>query len=255
MLAHHAAEWRLAATFTQPQVQPRLLRRLNVFIRHGLRVLVRTWPSYGFDDLAAMQDSFDGPAFALMGQRMLASPEGRDLLVRRPRINSRSVDLRALSRLPEHTLGHQFYKHLTDNGLTEDVVLAPSKLPWDELTEYAKIRYRETHDLRHVLTGLGVELHEEVALQAFQFAQQAQVFSFVVVLFGGLKALASSPRALGDGRARRWLDTIVRAYRAGKRARFLLLVDYENAWECSLEQLRREWRVEAVGERYQSQNS
>ena len=240
----------MMAMSNQSSHYPSVARRAWVFVRSGLKVLTHSWGGYTFDDLVAMQDALDGPAFHRMRRRMETDPEGQRLLESRPRLSVHSVDFEALRRLPHDSFGYQFWHHLDRNGLIEDVQLAPSLCPWDEATEYAKARHRETHDIRHVLAGLGVEVWEEAVLQAFQFAQQPQWFSAAVATLGTLKATMLEPRSLVDGRARRVVMLVARAYQAGRRADFLLNVPFEELWELPLDELRRRCGVEVLGDHY-----
>lgn len=46
---------------------------------------------------------------------MGACTEGARILARKPRINSKTIDLQALDELPESTFGYQYKKFLRDN--------------------------------------------------------------------------------------------------------------------------------------------
>lgn len=50
-----------------------------------------------------------------MKQKMENSQEGSEILRLRPRINSKTVDLEMLKKLPEDTLGRTYLKFLDDN--------------------------------------------------------------------------------------------------------------------------------------------
>jgi ubiquinone biosynthesis protein COQ4 len=223
---------------------PTWLQRIRVLLVHGSRILFRRWPDYSFDDLAAIQDTLDGPAFGRAAERMAQDVEGAAILRDRPRLSVSTVDWGYLRSLPTHTLGHCLWHHFTANGLLEEVELAPPRWPWPADTEYAKQRYRETHDLRHVLTGLGVSDVEEVLLQSFQFVQLPQVLSLGIVVLGGLKF------ALVDGQWRRLLRDLPRAVRSARRARFLSNVRFEELWERPLEEVRDELGLEPIGTAY-----
>lgn len=49
---------------------------------------------------------------------MLSSEEGKLILHDKPRINSKTIDLKALKELPPGTLGHAYIKFLSDNVST-----------------------------------------------------------------------------------------------------------------------------------------
>lgn len=220
--------------------RPTLTHRLRIFLRHGARILLNRWPGYTFADLAAIQDSMDGWAFEQVAARMRTDPDGARLLTERPEIDVSTVE--ALGALPEGTLGHAFWYHLASNDILEMPDLGTPVVCWDDETEYAKARYRQTHDIRHVLLGLGIEGYEEILLQTFQFAQQPQILSGGIVLLGGLK------HALIDGKWRPLLTLMPRAWRLGKRAVFLSNVRFESMWHLPLDEVRAALGIEPVGQ-------
>ena len=217
---------------------PTIAQRIRIFIRHGSRILFNRWPGYTFADLAAIQDSVDGWAFAQIADRMRDSDTGQQLLQERPQITVASVQ--ALQHLPEGTLGHAFWHHMASNDILEIPDLGTPTLRWDEETEYARDRYRQTHDVRHILLGVGIEGHEEVILQTFQFAQQPQILSAGIVLLGGLK------HALIDRQWRTLLRLLPQAWRAGRRAVDLSCVRFESLWHLPLAQVRQALSITPV---------
>lgn len=224
--------------------QPSLVSRIRAFAHHGGRILFNRFPGYTFDDLAACQDALDGPAFQNVARRMLEDPVGKKLMSEQPRINQADVDWAALSRMPIDSLGYNLWHHFYANGILEDVPLGEPLVRWDEQTEYAKWRYRETHDIRHVLVGVGVDGYEEVILQTFQCAQQFQILSAGIVIGGGLK------HAVIDQRFVDLVRGVPKAWRAGKQAKFLSNVYYEDFWETPLEIVRERLNITPIGDVY-----
>lgn len=70
--------------------------------------------------VAALGETTAGPALPRLLDRMLESPEGRQILKDRPRINSTTVDMNALSKLPENTFGRTYVTWLERCGVTPD---------------------------------------------------------------------------------------------------------------------------------------
>lgn len=91
--------------------------------------------------------------------------DARDLLDERPSLQGRELDLDALARLPAGTLGHEFVGYFRRNGIDPFV----SDFPIRSDVDYLSKRYRETHDLFHVITGYGTDELGEMELQAFVF--------------------------------------------------------------------------------------
>ncbi len=215
-----------------------------MFLRHASRILFLRWPGYTFDDLAAIQDTLDGPAFQRAADRMALDPDGRKLLARRPDLGIRTVDWRTLSTLPVDSFGYNVWHHFYVNGILHEVPLGPPLVRWSDEAEFAKARYRSTHDMRHVMLGLGVEGYEEIVLQTFQCAQLPQKLSVLIVLFGGLKHM------LIDGRSREILGLAPRAWRVGRRARFLQNMPVEDIWAQPLDTVREAFGIVPVGNLY-----
>lgn len=94
-------------------------------------------------------------------------PESARILMQKPRINSRTVDLEKLSRLPVDTLGGAYAQFLRKNNVTPDTRL-PVRFIQDPELAYVMQRYREAHDLVHTVTGqptnmLGKIIIKEIA--------------------------------------------------------------------------------------------
>lgn len=224
--------------------QPSLSFRVKTFIYHGSRILRYRYPGYTFDDLAACQDALDGPAFQNVARRMWKDPVGKKLMEEQPRLQITTIDWTRLSMLPVESFGYNLWHHFHANGILEEVILSEPVVQWDADTEYAKWRYRETHDIRHVLMGVGIEGYEEVILQTFQCAQQFQILSAGIVIGGALK------HAIIDGDLLKMVRNIPRAWRVGKKAHFLSNVYYEDFWETPLQELREQLGITPVGNVY-----
>lgn len=229
------------------RVSPSLYERFVTFCRHGLKIMFLPYgetDGYTFDDLAACQDSLDGQAFQSIAQRMRSDKVGARILRERPKISLDSVDWDYLSRLDTDTLGYNFWHHLHANDIMQDVKLGPPKVKYDADTEYAKARYRETHDLRHVILGLGIRGQDEVVLQTFQYAQQPQVLSAGIVLGGALKHVVL------EGNWSQAVPKMKKAYVVGKSGRFLSNIYFEEMWEWPLEAVREVCGIDAVDNTY-----
>ena len=86
--------------------------------------------------------SVDRNTLPLLAERMRSCPSGRELLARRPAIDSAHVDLAALRILPESTLGGAYARMLRDKNLDPDLFQRPDGLP-EELA-YVAQRARQT---------------------------------------------------------------------------------------------------------------
>ncbi|MDC0674435.1 Coq4 family protein [Nannocystis radixulma] len=165
----------------------------------------------------------DSETYTKLARTWRESPEGRRLLDERPTLQGCDLDLDALARLPEGTLGHEFMRYFRDNGIAPFATAFPVVTDVDYLSK----RYRETHDLFHVLTGYGTDEAGEMELQAFVLGNLGVRQAALILAF-------SLPRRLqqkGFKGLRAYLGRLRSAYRRGRRSRELLSVSYEKLWE------------------------
>lgn len=164
-------------------------------------------------------------------------PALASLLRDEPELSTRFVDFHYLRSLPETTLGGAYARHLDDNGITADYQAAWTRWVDEPDIAYLMRRFRQTHDVWHVLLGLGIRGHEEVLLHAFSYGQLRLPVSALVVAFGSLKHMVLE---------KRWADLtrgIKAAYRMGLIAEPLMLVRWEDHWTESVHSIRETYGV------------
>lgn len=149
--------------------------------------------------------------------------EGLRLLAERPRLNSKTVSLATMARLPPQSLGHAYAAYFSEQGITP---FDPPMLPVVTDEDYVATRLREVHDVFHVVTGYGTDDIGELELQWFNCGNLAWgPLPFLVILgsfamgrmkkYGGLWAVCKRARA---------------AYRRGRRSRPLASILWEDYW-------------------------
>jgi ubiquinone biosynthesis protein COQ4 len=154
----------------------------------------------------------------LMAERYLASP----------------LDVDALARLPAGSLGRALAGHFRDHGFDPDYyrkVEVVSDLDW------VLMRMRQSHDIWHVVTGIGTDRVGEIALKAFELAQTWRPMAAVITCGGLLRYLLKDPEQMGAV-----LAAIGHGYQLGYRAQPLLA----QRWECHWERPLSSWR-QALG--------
>src|SRR4029079_9313241 len=104
------------------------------------------------------------PRYRRVLAEMAGSDDYRELLRDHPELSSAQVDYDALRALPETTLGGAYVRHLDGHGLTAGAQAAATQYVDDPDMAYLMRRFRQTHDVWHVLLGLGVAGHEEVII-------------------------------------------------------------------------------------------
>jgi ubiquinone biosynthesis protein Coq4 len=148
------------------------------------------------------------------------------------------IDLDALSRLPEGSLGRVFSEHCRMRSLNPNLgYIAPdSELDW--LLHHLA----HTHDVWHVVTGWGNDEIGEFGLGSFYLAQLAAppFFGFLIALLFLSTILRRKPFGAVT-------EAFAGGYEMGKRAEPLFGVDWSGLWSVPLVDVRRRFGI--VGDR------
>ena len=174
--------------------------------------------------------------------RMNETPLGRRLLEERHEVLDLLRDRKWLLSLPESSLGHRYARFAIDRGLFPEDLAAvvrearaatggnvPEATPE---VAYLHDRYRDLHDLWHVVVGYGTDLAGEYALIAFQ-TQQTGYRSMAIGAFSSMSCHALRGRF---DLWRTWLE----GRRRGARAPFLMSQDWERLLPMPLASVRAE---------------
>jgi ubiquinone biosynthesis protein COQ4 len=183
------------------------------------------------DGVAApvLNASLDGDKFQRLAEELAQTAHGRELLRERPNLTSETIDLAALQALPEGTLGNALAQYYFDNGIRP----FESPYPVRNDVEYLAKRYREIHDIVHLITGYGTDALSEMELQAFilgniGFRQAVLILSFAAIL-----------RTDGLPPVWTYADKLRAAYRRGQRSKDVVLSPrYERYWSTPLAEVQ-----------------
>jgi ubiquinone biosynthesis protein COQ4 len=205
------------------------------------------------EDIAKAVRQFDAISLLLgrgdktMLGRMRETPLGRRLLEERHAILEIVEDRERLLALPEGSLGHSYARFALDKRLfpeelaqaVREARAASAGLVPEASDEIAYLhdRYRDLHDLWHVLVGYDTDLAGEFALIAFQ-TKQTGYRSMAIGAFASLSFAAVRGRF---DMFSTWFD----ARRRGSRSAFLLSQDWERLLPLPLEQVRRELAIDS----------
>lgn len=104
-------------------------------------------------------ESLPGRALERMRARIMATDEGRALMVEQPDIVPVLSDREALRRLPEGSLAHAYLafvesENISAQGIVDAAMVGAVGRPRDEFT-WQHDRMRDTHDLWHAVTAPG----------------------------------------------------------------------------------------------------
>ncbi len=149
------------------------------------------------------------------------------------------VDLQILKNCPQGSLGHTFANHMLSHNL-DPYFYNHVQITNDE--SYIMMRLRQTHDLWHVITGLSTSFQDELALQAFMFAQTGAPLS--TLLIGGAlfrMGFTNDPQVYSA------FERINDGWQLGKSTKPLFSLDWEANWNTPLESLRAEYGIKSTG--------
>lgn len=153
------------------------------------------------------------------------------------RYRAERYDIDALASLPPHTLGGAYGRHMKASGLRPDYY---RELEPRHRMQFLRQRMRQTHDIWHVLTGLGTDEFDEVAIQGFYAGQYLSSMAAIIGAGAFLKSILRGR----FGELQKHVDAFCEGYIAGKRAESLLALKWEELWNEPLEALRRRYRIE-----------
>lgn len=185
------------------------------------------------DLIAALGETTGKPAFERVLERMKRNPEGREILLERPRVISSAVS--HAWDLPPNTFGAAYAKFMGSRNFSPDDRPPVRFMESDELA-YATMRAREVHDFWHTLFDLPTNLIGESALKVIEFEQMLVPMCFMSVV-GGTARFSDKQRALFYQHYFPW------AVRAGMRCTDLMCIYYERHFHEDLEDVRKRWGI------------
>ncbi|MDB4929642.1 MAG: hypothetical protein JWM10_2126 [Myxococcaceae bacterium] len=211
-----------------------VLARLRAL--RGFAMLVRD--PREIDGVFTIADALRTPAaMQPMVDHFARDPGGRRALAERPRL---ALDLDALGRLPDGTLGRVFVEHLRANGLDpRDLPTLPGATPHD----YVSAHLTDTHDVWHVVTGFDTDVAGELGLQAFYVAQSPSKLAVTLLAAGLLNTLA--PQNFDDHPRR--LEEIARGWLLGRSCAPLFGVRWDELWAVPMAEVRARLGIDRDG--------
>lgn len=164
---------------------------------------------------------------------MKRNPEGRAVLLERPRVISANVG--HAWDLPPNTFGAAYAKFMGSRNFSPDDRPPVRFMDTEELA-YVAMRAREVHDFWHTLFGLPTNLIGESALKVIEFQQMHLPMCFMSVI-GGSARFNAKQRSLFFEHYFPW------ALRAGMNSTDLMCVYYERHFDEDLDEVRRKWGI------------
>ncbi|GFO07542.1 ubiquinone biosynthesis protein coq4 homolog, mitochondrial [Plakobranchus ocellatus] len=155
----------------------------------------------------------------------------------RPVINTKTVDIDYLGTLPEGTFGKVYWHFLKDNNFSPDA-RRPVAFVDDPDLMYVMLRYRQCHDLVHVMTDMPPNMLGEVLVKWFEAVQTRLPMCYTTAFIWPFIRLGPKDRE------KYYKTYLTWALRSGWQAKFLMNVYFEHHWETDIDELRRQLNVE-----------
>ena len=235
---HHAGDASVSdwdATYTASHVPLTLPQRLLLASSSAVLALLDT---HRADLVAALSETtVTASTLQALADRIAASPFSHSLLTDKPRITGASIA--HLSSLPPASLGFQYHRFLSSHGFSPASRPLARFLPssFSPSLAYVLQRYREAHDVWHVLTGCDTSVAGELGQKLFEWEQTR-------LPMAGLAAIVGPVRLRGAEALWWWREMRPWALRCGKEAELLLSVYWEKYWEVDAAEMRTMLRVE-----------
>jgi ubiquinone biosynthesis protein Coq4/ribosomal protein S18 acetylase RimI-like enzyme len=193
----------------------------------------------GLDDFGAIAQLnralIGTPAQAQMAAVLKTDPASAELI--QERYLPQRYDRKILSNYPEGSLGCVYASYLDNSDLYPDLY---SDLAVKGETSYIEARLGQTHDLWHLMTGLGTSVEDEIGLQAFHLAQFPYPLAAMLIANALVSYTLLEPEKLPH-----LLEAIERGWKLGKQAKPLFPQKWEEFWDKPIAQLRQELNLSA----------
>ena len=204
----------------------------RIYPMKAYRAWKRLWADP--DNTAAVFEIFDalrGRSEERVFRRFAKTPMGRRILSEQRDLLATLNDRAALAALPEGTLGQMYASFMEAEQISAQGLVEASQTqdePSDDPNfERFVCRWRDMHDLHHVVTGYGRDLHGEAALLAFTLAQTHTLSLGFIVGMAYLNGDAEDRRLIREG------------YRRGRAAQWFVNADWEHWLHQPIEEVRK----------------
>lgn len=188
---------------------------------------------------ALLNTALDMGAYERQAARMARDPAARRILDERPSLSAADLDLERLAACAPGSLGRALADYYEANGI------APfeTRQAAERAVDYLSKRYRETHDIFHVVTGYGTDVVGEMELQAFVMGNLGHRSPRLMLPLGFVGARLSDD-FVGASRdpvrvgILEYYRRIWAAFRRGQRSTPLLDLRFEDHWDTPVVALR-----------------
>lgn len=192
------------------------------------------------DDVAAVAETTAGPFLRRMLRIMQSDEDGRRILQERRRfLSTTAADPQRLSCLPAGSLGHEYYRYMSSNSFRTDA-RPPVRFVEDAELSYVMTRYREVHDLYHVLLGnLPPTVLAETAIKLCEWQQTGLPSALLSAVAAPFFTLPSAEeRQIFFHKVVPWVSAHVPQFRKN-----MLCIPYEDILQDGVDEIRARYNI------------
>lgn len=208
------------------------------------------------DAVAAVGELTGTTALQRLAATLRNDPVGRRILQERPLVQKNTIPYEQLLQQAQEVsqnddkdddmirFGQAYGSFLLQHGFDPDerdaIRYMPRDTPADDELAYLLLRYRQSHDFFHALTGLPPTVLGELALKWLELFQTGLPLCAVSATVGSVVTLTPTEQAVLLRHYLPW------ALRVGQQMPFgsLLAVYYEEEWDTPLHELRARLKIE-----------
>ena len=208
------------------------------------------------DAVAAVGELTGTTALRQLQQVMRQDAVGRRILAERPLVQKNTIPYERLLEQAREvqqnqtesessiTFGQAYGLFLLQHGFDpderDDIRFLPRTTADEDELAYILLRYRQSHDFFHTLTGLPPTVLGELALKWLELFQTGLPLSALAATVGSVFTLSTAEQGILRREYLPW------AVRVGQNMPFgsLIMVYYEQEWDTPLDELRARLNIE-----------
>lgn len=164
--------------------------------------------------------------------KMQTDKIGRQILLNKPLLNSKTLEKYNLKSLPENTFGKNYFNFMSKYNITIDS-RSPITLIKDQELAYVMLRYRQVHDFWHVLLGFNTSVESEIAVKWFEFMHMGLPVALLSSIVGPLRLSTIQRRVLFD-------EMVPWSVQNAGSCKYLMNVYYEELLDRDLNLVKKE---------------
>ncbi|KAI3383346.1 hypothetical protein SNEBB_000576 [Seison nebaliae] len=170
--------------------------------------------------------------------QMLSTTDGQNILKYKPLINSKTINFDKLKKLPENSFGRNYIDFMERNRICCDT-RKPVQFETNETLAYLVTRYRQIHDLTHVILDMPTNMIGEGAVKWFESTQYRLPMMILAANFGSIRIQEKSRKVYVD----RYVPWSIKM---GNQSKPFISIWWEKRFEQPIDELRKEMCIELL---------